>query len=60
MNPERKEKERSEEMQYGSDFHKLLFEPKRFYSECTIIGSDGWETEDKKKLIGYNEHFSMK
>lgn len=57
MNPERKLKEQSPEMEYGEAFHTLLFEPKEFERRWMVWPID--EYNAGKKRIERKEYFKI-
>jgi hypothetical protein len=57
MNPERKAKDKTDALEYGSAFDMLLFEPQRFRKCYQIVPIDPWE--DAKLKINYDDYMEI-
>lgn len=57
MNPDRKSKKKSDEMEYGEAFHCLLFEPREFEKRYMVWPID--EYNAAKKRIEQKEYFRI-
>jgi len=57
MNPDRKKKKQTQEMEYGEAFHMLLFTPKEFEKKYQVVPIDAWA--DGKKKIAHEEYFRI-
>lgn len=57
MNPDRKYKQQSSEMEYGEAFHCLLFEPREFEKRWFVWPIDEWNAA--KRRIEHKEYFRI-
>lgn len=57
MNPNKKNKKQSQEMEYGAAFHLMLFQPNEFEKCYQVVPIDAWA--DGKKKIGHDEYFRI-
>lgn len=57
MNPKRKEKRRTPEMEYGTAFHCMLLEPDQFFKRYQIVPIDAWD--DAKLKIAEEDYYRI-
>ena len=57
MNPNRKAKKKSPEMDYGTAFHCMLLEPEEFFKRYQIVPIDAWD--DTKLKIAEEDYYRI-